>query len=614
MKRNIFNFGLKIKLLFLFGFLITIAVWSYSYATRRVSQNAMLAIARERQVPIFLKSIQTNLGSSLDAVSETALTLANDPYVVGFLAEGDTSLESIVFKRMDNLHGLGYPIVSAGSKTAGKYYNRSAEKNTILQLDPNDSNSAWFYESMNSGKNVTFNVDEINGKYMFFANAVIQQANKPIGVAGVGFASDTIFAQLQKKKLTPSSSLYIIDSEGKIIFSNLTDKKDISYKTIASLVGENLSKQVLAQNKQKVFFDVLLRNGNNEKKYDVGVIDIGNMNFKIVNFSPVSELSTLLESKQKVSLLAVSGFIVLIFFPLLFLVNNITQPIISLQKSLLEFSKGKLNIEVEQKILDRHDEIGSLAKAFLGFKEIEQRIANMIKKARHVSQDVTNSTQKLREVSSELADSSALQSSSTQKLSEKIDSMTSSVLKNTEHVRKTRDIFSTARDSAQDGEDTLQEIIAAIQQIFIKIQTVQSISVQTNILSLNASIEAIRAGDAGKGFAVVAQEVQQLAEMTRGAAVDINDLSIKTVEVTHNTGKVFNILVLHTKETLALIDEISLKSAEQNAIAHEINDRIHDMGETAKENASTADYINELINEFQEKTEHLDDVIKDFKV
>ncbi|PKN14499.1 MAG: hypothetical protein CVU67_05320, partial [Deltaproteobacteria bacterium HGW-Deltaproteobacteria-24] len=177
--------------------------------------------------------------------------------------------------------------------------------------------------------------------------------------------------------------------------------------------------------------------------------------------------------------------------------------------------------------------------------------------------------------------------------------------------------------SAEDGEqlankttlsmDSINNEVTAISEA---ITVIDQIAFQTNILSLNAAVEAATAGEAGKGFSVVAGEVRNLASRSAEAAKEIKEL-VEKATVKANEGKNismkmiegYNELKTNINETLSLIQGVESSSQEQKTGIEQINDAVSSLDRQTQQNASAANLSNEIAEKTQEiATKILSDV------
>ncbi len=141
---------------------------------------------------------------------------------------------------------------------------------------------------------------------------------------------------------------------------------------------------------------------------------------------------------------------------------------------------------------------------------------------------------------------------------------------------------------------------------------IDQIAFQTNILSLNAAVEAATAGEAGKGFAVVAQEVRNLASRSSDAAKEITSIvnsakqkAIEGKQIAEDMLKGYNTLNENISNQLQIIDEVSTSTKEQKVVIEQINDAVNELDHTTQQNAAAASQISsqsKSIEELSKKT------------
>ena len=231
---------------------------------------------------------------------------------------------------------------------------------------------------------------------------------------------------------------------------------------------------------------------------------------------------------------------------------------------------------------------------------------------------ITSSGKKLNEdtniLSNEvdkLAKSANEQAASLEETAAAVDEITSIVRANVEKIARMSILANDLNKSASSGQElankttqAMEDIDNQVNSINDAITVIDQIAFQTNILSLNAAVEAATAGEAGKGFAVVAQEVRNLASRSAEAAKEIKGI-VESATAKANEGKAiandmssgYNELNTKVTETIDLISEVTDGSKEQETGIVQINDTITDLDRATQINAASASQINSLSNE-----------------
>ncbi|MEA3553651.1 MAG: methyl-accepting chemotaxis protein, partial [Campylobacterota bacterium] len=221
---------------------------------------------------------------------------------------------------------------------------------------------------------------------------------------------------------------------------------------------------------------------------------------------------------------------------------------------------------------------------------------------------LNNDTSILSQSSIALSDASNSQAASLEETSASLEEITINIKKNTQNVNHMSKYANELSVASNEGKElsvktsiSMDEINSQVCAISDSIKVIDQIAFQTNILSLNAAVEAATAGEAGKGFAVVAQEVRNLASRSAQAANEIKDIVNKATKKT-DEGKVianemndgYEKLNKRIEDTLLIIDDVAKASKEQQEGIEQINSAITILDENIQINAQNAQHISNL--------------------
>lgn len=282
-------------------------------------------------------------------------------------------------------------------------------------------------------------------------------------------------------------------------------------------------------------------------------------------------------------------------------INNLSQTLTAAVKEIIflleSFAHGDFTVESHTVWA------GDWAKISVAFREILDSLNRTFLKVSVASDQTSGGAEQVSGGAQALAQGATEQASA-------IEELSATILEVSEHVKKNAANAAEANRSSSEEKQKLQnastqmddmmkammEIVDTSQQISNIIKTIDDIAFQTNILSLNAAVEAARAGAAGKGFAVVADEVRNLASKSAEAAKDTTSLienSIKAVrngrKVAETTEQTLLEVIKSAGHTNELVNEIANASNQQATSINQITQGVQQISAVVQTNSATAE-------------------------
>lgn len=290
--------------------------------------------------------------------------------------------------------------------------------------------------------------------------------------------------------------------------------------------------------------------------------------------------------------------------------NIMVPPLQEFASSLILLSDGNLNITVDKKHLSREDEIGSIYKSL---NLLVKKLSEVVSEVTADIEAMSSASRELKETACLLSDGATSQASAIEEISSTMEEMVSSIQQNSDNAKHSETTTQQISEKIKFINDSSGKSTESIKVIARKITIIDEIAFQTNLLALNAAVEAARAGDHGKGFAVVAAEVRRLAERSRVAGLEIDQISKTSVSVTEDAGKRLNEMMPEMANTLKLVQEITSASMEQSSSAESVNTTLQALNEIAQSNSSTSEELAANSELLSSKAESLKSQIGYFK-
>lgn len=259
--------------------------------------------------------------------------------------------------------------------------------------------------------------------------------------------------------------------------------------------------------------------------------------------------------------------------------SNINRDIITdIQYTAEEIAKENLRVQ------PKAEYNGDFLPVKNALESIIVSVQGVVKNVEEAARAVSNSSSQMFSNSSLLSQAAAEESSTVSELNESLNGVHALINDSAEKAAKAREVAEQSAKAMNEGNENMERMVRAMNeinesssQIANIIKTIQDISFQTNILSLNASIEAARAGAAGKGFAVVAGEVGSLAAKTSEAAKSTTKLietSLKAVEngtvIANENATVLGTIMKQAEESARMVEEIAATADKQTESINQV--------------------------------------------
>lgn len=288
----------------------------------------------------------------------------------------------------------------------------------------------------------------------------------------------------------------------------------------------------------------------------------------------------------------------------------VRKPLEEAIAKLVELSNGNLDIKIQDQRTNKNTELAALNDAII---KLTGNLSNIFSKIDENMSNLLISSDQLNSASQTLSSGAAEQSSSLEEVSSSMEEMLANINQNTSNSNETFEISKKASETMVEVNKSASKSIHSTNEIVEKLKIINDIAYQTNILALNASVEAARAGDAGRGFAVVALEVRKLAENSKLAAEEINEISRKSMVANQESGLLLNELQPEIEHTTQLVEQITRASNEQAAGTEQINTAILQLNNISQQNAVTSEELSASAEELLRQSQDLKETTNFFK-
>ncbi|MBC3241291.1 methyl-accepting chemotaxis protein [Pseudomonas lurida] len=485
-------------------------------------------------------------------------------------------------------------------------------------------------------------IDAATGKLIISVATPSTQGTQSIGVVGGDLSLQTLVDNIGALNFGGMGYAFLVSADGKVL---VHPDKNLVMKTLADVYPNNTPKisadfsQVEANGKDTIVTFTPIKGLPSVNWYLGIAVD------KDKSFAMLSEFRT---SAVIATIIAV----VIIIALLGMLIRVLLQPLHVMTRAMQDIADGEGDL-TRRLTIQNHDEFGTLGNAFNRFVE---RIHTSIREVSSATEQVNEVALRVVSASNSSMVNSDEQTNRTNSVAAAINQLGAAAQEIARNAAQASHQASDARHLAEDGQQVVERNIKAMNQLSAMIsasssniealnsktvnigqilEVITSISQQTNLLALNAAIEAARAGEAGRGFAVVADEVRNLAHRTQESAQQVQKMieelqvgaresvstmsesqrhSLDSVDIANLAGERLNSVTQRIGEIDGMNQSVATATEEQTSVVESINMDITEINTLNQEGVENLHSTLRACSDLEQQAARLKQLVGSFRI
>ncbi|CAH0534427.1 Methyl-accepting chemotaxis protein McpH [Vibrio stylophorae] len=634
------NLSIKQKLIIAIIAAVLIPTAIVGWISQQQAHDVVAERLNQIELPTASMEIRAIIEQEVSGLQNAAHQFALSPFTQQQLSSTDIATRNTLLTQALQQLKAQYQLTDASiaNRQTGDYWNQNGFLRRL-----NHQQDGWFFKFRDSKQTQSLSIfQESNGDTKLFIN--YQQPNG-LALAGLSKSIDEMVQFIHQFKIEQTGFAFLADAQGKVQIH--PDRQMMGKARLAQIYSPQIAEQLL----QTKDFNLIHTTINGQATILVSSY-IPNMDWYVLLQVPLDETFASLNQARNQMVITTVGIAAICLILAIWFASHLTQPMTRLADIFQDLGQGDGDLSQRLEIKGQ-DEIAQLAQ---GFNQFIEKIHDSVKAVAQTGAELQQAAQMLNQQAEATLENSHDQRDRTLQVVTAINQMGATVneiannaaqaAKTAEHAEQQgiegQNLVNQSRANSNQLADDIQQVSHVISSLAENTQAIGSIldvirgiSEQTNLLALNAAIEAARAGEQGRGFAVVADEVRSLASRTANSTDEIQTminrlqieaqnavqamqhsqlLTVDGVDAADQTSQALDQIAEQITSISDMNNQVATATEEQTAVVNDININIDGINNATLRNN---DYAENLLNSSQQLrmlSEQLERMVSTFKL